>query len=264
MFWGIPTLIENNSIEESVKLCKKLGFNFVELNMNLPQYQLENIDVEKLNRLKEENNIFFIIHLDENFNACDFNSYVSDAYLKTLIDTIKIAKKLNVKILNMHLSKGIYFTLPDKKVYIFEQYKETYLQSIIQFRDIAEKVIGNNDIKICIENTNGYTGFQVEAIDILLQSPVFALTFDVGHNHCISGNDEKIIIERKNRLFHLHLHDAQDKNDHMTLGTGNVNVEKYIELAKKHNCTVVLETKTVEALKKSVEWLNNNWSKLNA
>ena len=71
-------------------------------------------------------------------------------------------------------------------------------------------------------------------------------------------SDEKFIINRENKLSHLHLHDAQDKNDHMTLGTGNVNVEKYIELAKKHNCTVVLETKTVEALKKSVKWLNNN------
>lgn len=258
MFWGIPTLIENNSIEESVKLCKNLGFNFVELNMNLPQYQLENIDVEKLNRLKEENNIFFTIHLDENLNVSDFNSYVANAYLKTVLETIEIAKLLDVKIINMHLSKGVYFTLPDKKVYLFEQYRENYLQSITSFRNTIEKKLKNTDIKICIENTNGYTDFQIEAIDILLQSSVFALTFDIGHSHCVDNIDEKFIINRENNLIHLHLHDAQDKKDHMTLGTGNVNIEKYIELAKKHNCTVVLETKTVEALKKSVKWLKNN------
>ena len=85
MFWGIPTLIENNSIEESINLCKELNFNFVELNMNLPQYQLENIDIEKLNRLKIENNIFYTIHLDENLNVSDFNSYVANAYLKTVL-----------------------------------------------------------------------------------------------------------------------------------------------------------------------------------
>ncbi len=258
MFWGIPTLIENNSIEESVKLCKNLGFNFVELNMNLPQYQIENIDIEKLNRLKEENNIFYTIHLDENLNVSDFNSYVANAYLKTVLETIEIAKLLDVKIINMHLSKGVYFTLPDKKVYLFEQYRENYLQSITSFRNTIEKKLKNTDIKICIENTNGYTDFQIEAIDILLQSSVFALTFDIGHSHCVDNIDEKFIINRENKLSHLHLHDAQDKKDHMTLGTGNVNVEKYIELAKKHNCTVVLETKTVEALKKSVKWLKNN------
>ena len=258
MYWGIPTLIENNSIEESISLCKELNFDFVELNMNLPQYQLENIDVKKLNRLKAENKIFYTIHLDENLNTSDFNRYIANAYLKTVLDTIEIAKILDVKIINMHLSKGVYFTLPDKKVYLFEQYKENYLKSIIKFRNAVEKVLKDNKIKICIENTNGYTDFQIKAIDILLQSPVFGLTLDVGHSHCVGNIDEKVILERENRLHHIHLHDAKGSKDHMTLGTGNVNIEKYIELAKKHHCTVVLETKTIDALRKSVEWLNRN------
>lgn len=258
MFWGIPTLIENNSIEGSISLCKELGFNFVELNMNLPQYQLDRIDIEKLNKLKSENNIFYTIHLDENLNVSDFNPYVADAYLRTVLNTIELAKKLDVKVINMHLSKGVYFTLPDKKVFLFEQYKEEYLKSITSFRDTVTKYVGDSGIIICIENTNGYTDFQVEAIDYLLESPVFSLTFDIGHNHCICGTDEKIIMNRVNRLSHIHLHDARNKKDHMTLGTGNVDIEKYIKLAKTHNCTVVLETKTIDALKKSVEWLNKN------
>ena len=258
MFWGIPTLIENNSIEDSINLCKELNFNFVELNMNLPQYQLENIDIKKLNRLKEDNNIFYTIHLDENLNVSDFNSYVADAYLKTVLDTIKIAKELSIKIINMHLPKGVYFTLPDKKVFLFEQYKENYIKSIINFRNTVENELKNTDIKICIENTNGYTNFQLEAIDILLQSLVFALTFDIGHNHCVDNLDEKIIIERENRLSHMHIHDAQDKKDHLTLGTGDVDISKYIHLAETHTCTVVLETKTIDALKESVKWLNKD------
>lgn len=258
MYWGIPTLIENSSIEESVDLCKELDFDFVELNMNLPQYQLNNIDVSKLIALQKEKNIFFTIHLDENLNVSDFNRYVADAYLKTVLDTIELAKKLDARTINMHLSKGVYFTLPDKKVYLFEQYKEEYLNSIVSFRNSVEKAVEKSKIKICIENTNGYTDFQVEAIDILLQSHIFALTFDIGHNYCVSGADEKIIMERENSLTHIHLHDASDKKDHMTLGTGKVDIKKYIELAKKHNCTVVLETKTIDALRKSVEWLKEN------
>ncbi len=258
MFWGIPTLIENNSIDESVELCKSLGFNFIELNMNLPQYQLDNIDVEKLNFLRKKNNIFYTIHLDENLNVSDFNSHIADAYLTTVLDTIKIAEKLDIKILNMHLSKGVYFTLPDKKIYLFQQYNETYLKSITNFRNTVEKAIGSSDMKICIENTNGYTEFQIKAIDILLQSPVFGLTFDIGHNYCIGGADEKVITNRIEKLHHIHLHDAQDKNNHMSLGTGSVDIKKYIEMAQRNNCTVVLETKTTDALKKSVEWLQKN------
>ena len=56
----------------------------------------------------------------------------------------------------------------------------------------------------------------------------------------------------------MHLHDAQGKKDHMTLGTGDIDIKKYIQLADEHSCTIVLETKTVEALKKSVDWLNRD------
>ena len=118
MYWGIPTLIENSSIEESINLCKELNFDFVELNMNLPQYQLENIDVEKLNRLKVENNIFYTIHLDENLNVNDFNSYVANAYLKTILDTIEIAKSLMLK-LSICIYQRVFTLLCLIKKYIY-------------------------------------------------------------------------------------------------------------------------------------------------
>lgn len=31
----------NNVLEENAKLCNSLGLKFIELNMNLPQYQVE-------------------------------------------------------------------------------------------------------------------------------------------------------------------------------------------------------------------------------
>jgi len=39
---GMPTLIECQSIEVNIELCRELGLDFIEieLNMNLPQYQL--------------------------------------------------------------------------------------------------------------------------------------------------------------------------------------------------------------------------------
>ncbi len=37
-----------------------------------------------------------------------------------------------------------------------------------------------------------------------------------------------------------------------------MNVEKYIQLANEQNCRVVLETKTIDGLKQSVEWLKGN------
>ena len=258
MSLGMPTLIETNTLENCAKLCAELELDFIELNMNLPQYQLDKIDVDYFKSIADKYGKYYTIHLDENLNVCDFNSYVADAYIKTVADTIKIAKQLDIKVLNMHMAKGVYFTLPDRKVFLFSEYKEQYLKSIIDFRNVCENAIGENDIKICIENCNGYEDFQKEAIELLLESKVFALTFDVGHNHGIGGTDEEFIMKHKNRLHHIHLHDAKGRKNHLALGTGEIDIEKYIDLAKEQNCRVVLETKTIDGLKQSVEWIMKN------
>lgn len=256
--FGMPTLIETSALEECAKLCAELGLDFIELNMNMPQYQLDKIDVDYFKRVADKYSIYYTIHLDENLNVSDFNPYVAKAYIKTVADTIEIAKQLGVRVINMHMAKGVYFTLPDRKVYLFLEYKEQHLKSITAFRNMCENSIGDADIKICIENCDGYEDFQKEAVELLLESNVFALTFDVGHNYGIDGTDEEFIVKYKNRLHHIHLHDAKGKKNHLALGTGEMDIEKYISLANEHNCRVVLETKTIDGLKQSVEWLKKN------
>lgn len=252
---GMPTLIETHTLEECAKLCAELGLDFIELNMNLPQYQLPKIDVDYFKRIADKYGIYYTIHLDENLNVCDFNSYVAETYKKTVADTIEIAKQLDIKVLNMHMAKGVYFTLPDKKVLLFSEYKEQYLKSIVKFKNMCENAIGENDITICIENCDGYENFQKEAIQLLLESEFFALTFDVGHNHGIGGTDEGFIMNHKDHLCHIHLHDAQGRKNHLALGTGEMDIEEYINLANGQNSRVILETKTIDGLKQSVEWL---------
>ncbi len=253
---GMPTLIETSSLEECAKLCAELGLNFIELNMNLPQYQLPNIDTDYFKSIADKYGIYYTIHLDENLNVCDFNPYVAEAYTKTVADTIEFAKQFDIKVLNMHMAKGVYFTLPDRKVLLFSKYKAQYLKSIIEFRKVCVNAIGDADIKICIENCDGYEDFQKEAIELYLESKVFALTFDVGHNHGIGGTDEDFIMKHGDRLNHIHLHDAEGKKNHLALGTGEMDIEKYLILAKEQNCRVVLETKTIDGLRQSVEWIN--------
>ncbi len=253
--YGMPTLIETSTLEECANLCAELGLDFIELNMNLPQYQLDKFDVEYFKSIVDKYGVYYTIHLDENLNISDFNPYVAEAYQKTVVDTIEISKQLDIKVLNMHMAKGVYFTLPDRKVLLFSEYKEQYLKSIINFRDMCESAIGDADIKICIENCDGYEDFQKEAIELLLESNVFALTFDVGHNHGIGGTDEEFITKHKDRLSHIHLHDAEGRKNHLALGTGEMDIEKYLNLAKEQNCRVVLETKTIDGLKQSVEWM---------
>ena len=253
---GIPTLIELKNLEDCAALCKELGLQFVELNMNLPEYQGDKIDVDTLARIADRYGIYYTIHLDENLNPCDFNERVADAYTDTVLQAIGIAKQLPIPVLNMHLSNGVYFTLPEKKIYLFDEYMDLFLYKLSAFRDRCEKAIGGADIRICIENTDGYhKEFLQRGLALLLESKAFALTFDIGHNAAIGGGDEAVIMQYKNRLCHMHLHDAREQSSHLPLGSGKLDLPRFLHLADTHGCRIVLETKTISGLRESVEWM---------
>lgn len=257
--FGMPSLIETKTVEQSAALCRELGLAFVELNMNFPQFQPWSMDAKELKALAEKYGIYYTIHLDDNLNIADFNPYVTDGYRRTVRETIELAKKVGIQVLNMHLAKGAVYTLPQRKVYFFGEYEQEYLAGIKAFRDECEALIGDSGIRICVENTDGFESYHKAAIDILLQSPVFGLTIDIGHNYCTGKMDEPVIMERLTHLHHMHMHDARDgKKDHQALGTGELDIPYFIRLADGNNCTVVLETKTEEGLRQSVKWLQEN------
>ncbi len=259
MDFGMPTLIENKDLEENIALCRELGLQFIELNMNLPLFQTEQLEeTEKLRRLAAQNGIYFTIHLDENLNVCDFNTLVADAYMQTVERVLMVAKEIGAPILNMHTHQGVYFTLPDRKVYLFDEYRKEYMEGFARFRELCERVAQDSGIRICIENTDGYQDFEKEAIDDLLQSELFALTWDIGHSHGCGNVDEPFLMERKDRLHHFHIHDGKGSKNHLTLGTGEIDLAKRLGLAKANGCRCVVETKTVEALRQSAAWLLEN------
>ena len=126
MQYGMPTLIENKTLAENISLCKELGLDFIELNMNFPEYQIDKLENrEEFYHTAVENGIYYTIHLDENLNIADFNPLVREAYLETTRRTIEVAKQLvplkdtfgnqdQPLTINMHMHHGIYITLPDK------------------------------------------------------------------------------------------------------------------------------------------------------
>ena len=256
MKFGMPALLEHGSLAEDAALCRELGLDFIELNLNVPQYQPGRVDGAEIRRVGEAYGVDFTIHLDENLSLFEFNPLVADAWQKTLLDNIALAKAIGAKVLNMHLNRGVVFTLPEKKIYVFEKYLPEYLEGLKKVRDLCERAIGGSGIRICVENTAGWLPWQVAAVDVLLQSPVFGLTLDVGHDHCTGVGDLEVIQARKDRLHHIHLHDAaRPRRDHLALGTGELDLPARLKLAQEQDCTVVIEVKTAQALRKSAEWL---------
>lgn len=198
----MPTLIEGRSAEQSAALARELGLGFVELNMNLPGFQPEVMDLPGLKRIAGKSGIFYTLHLDENLNFCDWNGDVRAAYLRTALRAVEIAREIGAPLVNFHLPRGVYFTLPEGKVYLFRQ----YLELMQEARDALTAAAGA-DVLISVENTNGFLDFQKDALEMLLQSPAFGITYDVGHDFSAGGRDGDWMLCR-DRFRHMHLHDA--------------------------------------------------------
>ena len=269
--FGMPTLIENRTLEDNIALCRGLGLRFIELNMNFPEYQADRLEqTDTLLRLGEEACICFTVHLDENLNIADFNRLVSDAYLETVRRTVAVAKKLLPLrdrfspglplTVNMHMHHGIFITLPDRKVQMYDRDFDTYMKSFAAFRALCEEWIGDSDVMIAVENTDGFRGYEQKAIEYLLESPKFGLTWDIGHSKAVKETDVPFILAHRDRLIHFHIHDGTETppRNHLALGDGEIDLKGRLRLAEERGARCVLETKTVAALKHSVAWLREN------
>lgn len=273
MQFGMPTLIENGTLEDNICLCKKLNLQFLELNMNFPEYQLDKLEhTDKFYSAADQAGLYYTIHLDENLNIADFNPLVANAYLETVKRAVEAAKRLvplrdkyGVKsqplVVNMHMHHGIYITLPDRKVQMYDRDFDVYFHSFLKFRTLCEEWIGDSDIAVSIENTDGFRGYEKRVIEYLLESPKFGLTWDIGHSKATGETDVPFIMEHANKLRHFHIHDGIAKNgkqegrNHLALGDGEINIQERLSMADHRNARCVLETKTIAALKKSVEYL---------
>ncbi len=265
----MPTLIENRTLEDNVALCRRLGLRFVELNMNFPEYQLDRLEqTDALLRAGERAGVYFTVHLDENLNVADFNPLVSEAYLETVRRTVLVAKKLlplrdrfgdgrKPLTVNMHMHHGIHITLPDRKVQMYDRDFDTYMDAFARFRALCEKWIGDSDVRIAVENTDGFRSYEQKAVEYLLESPVFGLTWDIGHSKATREQDVPFLLSHEDRLIHFHIHDGTDTppRNHLALGDGEIDLMDRLRLAQAHNARCVLETKTIDALERSARWL---------
>ena len=272
MQFGMPTLIENHTLEENAALCEALGLRFIELNMNFPEYQVDRLEqTDELVRIAEQHHLYYTVHLDENLNIADFNPLVTKAYLETVRRTILAAKALlplrdrygdpaQPLTLNMHMHHGIYITLPDRKVQMYERNFETYMQSFAVFRSLCEEWIGDSSIMMAVENTDGFRDYEKKMIAYLLESKKFGLTWDIGHSKAIREADVSFLMEHQDKLIHFHIHDGTETppRNHLALGDGEIDLDARLKLAAERNARCVLETKTISALKQSVRWLRNN------
>lgn len=254
--YGMPTLIELESIEENVKLCKSLDLQFVEINMNMPYCLPEYNDVEKLRKLKEEYRVTFTMHFPEEIDFGTFYKEIHDANISLFKRYVEYGSKFGVEKINVHLLPGTLVSLPHKKVYLYEKYLNLYFENLKTSLLKIIQIAAVHNIKVNVENLV-VPKFLEEIFLKLKTIPDLYFTYDIGHDAVGNYNVEKLYKNLGEKVKHMHLHDYNQFTCHQILFNGKINLYEKLNFAKKNEMSVVIEVKTIEALKISVDNLKN-------
>ncbi len=259
---GMPALVECNTPDELVDLCLKLELNFIELNMNMPYNFIENIQPNTLRNITKETNIEFTMHMPDDADLGTFYESVRTGYVELFSDTIDWAKEAGVSLLNMHIIEGTKMTLPDRKVYIYEQYSEEFQNSFVKSIKTLSKKAENTDIVLAIENSSNFGRSYIQkSLDKSILFSNVKLTWDVGHDAVSGFTDKKYLMLHDNEIAHMHLHDVKGSKDHQALFEGDLNIKELLSFAENKNIRVLVEVKTKEALERSITALRRNINK---
>lgn len=247
MKYGMPTLVMLNSIYENVDFALKNNLDFIELNMDLPY--CSNIKNQELNKF----NIEFTMHISEKINVADLNNNLRIKYLNKAIRQIKLGINNNIKKFNLHLDSGVYFTLPSGKYYLNEKFLDIYLKNLDKSCKVLDKFANEHNIEINFENTKIHS-FTKEAFKVIERYKYLGFTLDIGHNEK-NCNKAYELLKDIDKIRHIHMHDYDGKKDHLTLGNGIIDFQKYDELINKNY--VVIEIKEESELINSIKYLNS-------
>ena len=253
--FGMPTLIGKRSILGNVFLCKELGLDFIELNMNLPYCMPNSNTSYELLKIRKEYGIEFTLHFPEDIDFGCFYEEIRQANIRLFKNIATWGAEFGVKKINIHLNPGIYFTLPDEKIFVYEKNSELFMENLIDSLSQVVQIAKPLGILVCIENMQ-IKGFVEETFKKLASVPDVYFTWDVGHDAMWGYKIEKIYTKYPHKVKHMHLHDYNGKSDHQPLFTGEISLEERLKFAYENDLTVVIETKTQAALKQSLEALS--------
>ena len=101
--FGMPTVMETESVEETVALCGELGLSFLELNTNFPKYQPHLLDDKQLIQLGKKYGVSYSIHLNDDLAVAEFHPAIAQGYRTAVLEAISLAKKIDAKKIVMKL-----------------------------------------------------------------------------------------------------------------------------------------------------------------
>lgn len=251
--FGIPALIGYQELRPNLDLCRELGMDFVELNVNLPYSFPENISSREV-RSAMKDGMRFSVHLHDELDLGSLQPAVRLGHLERCEEALRWGSRHGVFLINLHLNPGVYFTLPDSKVWVYARYLDEYIESLNESLTHLSALAGSLGIRICLENTGHFIlPFMRKAAEAVIDLPSIGLCWDIGHDGRSGLKEEDFMLSHLDRVRHMHFHDWDGLSDHQVPYTGRLDCDRYLRLAKERDMSVLIEVKTENAVRTAVK-----------
>ncbi len=201
---------------------------------NMPDIQ------EDIRKAKDSYDIKFAVHAPfSDLNIASLNPQIRENSVAQIIESIRICNDLGIELVTIH--PGYKSPLG---AYFLDKIKETNKKSLIEISRAGEEY----GIVLALENIpKMWISLCSDAQEMmeLIDGTNLKVCFDVGHAH-ISGTVDGFL-DLKENFVNLHLHDNNgDKDKHLVLGEGNINIKEILKELKGYNGDFVIESTSLE------------------
>jgi len=213
-------------------------------------HALDNRKTLTLKNLGESYNLKYSVHAPfADINIASPSDFMLKAMLKRLEKSIANANSLDAYMWVFHpgLKTGISMFYPNAD---WIQNRET--------ARLLSKIADDYGVRIAIENVpepypflmKGTADFEKFYKEV--NEPI-GLALDVGHAN-LNGQIEQFLANFADKIVHVHVHDNNGREDqHLGIGYGKVNWEKFAKLLKKTEFNGVVIVESIEHVMESVE-----------
>ncbi len=212
------------------------GFDFLDLTIEGPRADLEQLDVPALRAIVAETGIGIIGHTAPYLPFSSPVRRLRQAAIESAADTFETFASLGATWVNVHIG----FTPP---LFSNQQWLDWNIESFVELASRAEAY----GLRVMIEHPPR-PGVSVSDISkILAADERLGFHLDVGHAHVGGDRLEGMIRALGQRLAHIHLSDNRGHHDdHRTLGDGFINWPRAIRLIRQtgYDSTITLEVQS--------------------
>lgn len=236
-----------DDIGTNLEYFEELGLDYAEI---LHQYPNQDLDTS----IFENYNLKYSVHSPIiNLNIASLTENIRQASIAEIKKSIDLANEIDAEIVVVHPG-SIPFLGRDFKDKIFELNK----QSIEEIGEYGNEL----GVNAAIENMPTFEGYMYSnpyELNELVTSLDMSMTLDIGHaNHAGYGPEDMYF----DSIKHIHAHDNNgDDDSHYALGDGSIDLKSIISTFedKKYDGTYIIEVNEKDWVKKSYNYLKNNF-----